>query len=84
MENGSLVQEVKLPANPWDAFVESDGRILITMPFAQRVVVLQQNTLAIENTIDLSCACSGISINEDRYLIGTRGFIEEFSSKFAP
>ena len=84
LENGSLVQEVELPGNPWDAFVESDGRILITMPDAQRVVVLEQNTLAIENTIDLSCACRGISKIEDRYLIGTRGFIEEFSSKFAP
>ena len=41
MENGSLQQEVELPANPWDAFVESDGRILITIPGGQRIVVLQ-------------------------------------------
>ena len=84
LENGSLEQEVELPGNPWDAFVESDGRILITIPGAQRIVILQQNTLAIEKTIELSCACRGISKIEDRYLIGTRGCIEEFSSKFTP
>lgn len=82
MENGLLAQEIELPGKPWDAFIISDGPILITLPDDQKLVVLQQNTLAIEETIDLSCKCRSIARLQDRYLIGTRGSIEEFSFEF--
>ena len=81
-ENGTLAQEIEIPGNPWDAFIESDGRILITLPNDKNLVVLQQNTLAIEDTIDLSCTCDSIAKLQDRYLFGSWGSIEEFSFEF--
>lgn len=81
-EDGSIVQEIFLPGAPWDAYFEFDGRTFVTIPDEKAVVVLQENTLAIEKTIDLSCACGGIAKRKDRYLIGTRNSIEEFSSDF--
>lgn len=81
-EDGSIIQEIPLPGAPWDAYFGFDGRILITIPGEETIVVLKENTLAIEKTIKLSCACGGIAKREDRYLIGTRHSIEEFSSDF--
>lgn len=81
-DDGSIVQEIPLPGAPWDAFFESDGRILITIPEKNTIVVLQQNTLAIEKTLPLSCDCKGISKWQDKYLIGTWGKIVEFSTDF--
>lgn len=82
-DDGSIVQEVPLPGAPWDAFFESDGRILITIPNKNTIVVLQRNTLAIEKTLPLSCECRGIAKWQDKYLIGTRGKIEEYSTDLA-
>ena len=82
MENGTLAQEIGIPGNPWDAFIESDGRILITLPADQKLVVLLQNTLAVEDTIDLSCSCSSIAKLQDRYLFGSSGSFEEFNFEF--
>lgn len=81
-EDGSIIQEIPLPGAPWDAFFESDGRILITIPDENTIVVLERNTLAVEKTIKLSCACGGIAKRQNKFLIGTRESIEEFSTDF--
>lgn len=81
-EDGTFVQEIPLSGAPWDAYFESDGRTLVTIPDEKAVVVLQENTLAIEKTIDLSCKCGGIAKRQGRYLIGTEKSIEEFTSDF--
>lgn len=81
-EDGSIIQEIPLPGAPWDAYFEFDGRILVTIPDEKTIVVLQEHTLAIEKTIDLSYECGGIAKRQDRYLISTEESIEEFSSDF--
>lgn len=81
-EDGTILQEIPLPGAPWDAYFESDGRTLVTIPDKKTVVVLQENTLAIEKSMDVSCKCSGIAKRQNRYLIATRDSIEEFSPDF--
>lgn len=81
-EDGSIVQEIPLAGAPWDAYIESDGRTLVTIPDEDTIVVLQESTLAVEKTIKLSCACRGIAKRQDKYLIGTGGTIEEFNLDF--
>lgn len=81
-EKGSIKQEVQLPGAPWDVLVESDGRIIVTIPGSKSIVVLLPETLAIEKTVKLKCECRGISKWNDRYMIGTHRSIEEFSLSF--
>lgn len=83
-EDGSIIQEVKLPGTPWGMCMDSTGKILVTIPRKKKIQVLHFDNLILTHgeEIKLRNRCRGIAVNEDTIIVATRKSLVYYNTNF--
>lgn len=83
-EDGSIIQEVKLPGTPWQMCMDSTGKILVTIPRKKTIQVLhfENLTLIQGEEIKLRNRCRGIAAYDDTIIVATRQSLVCYNTSF--
>lgn len=83
-EDGSIIQEVKLPGTPWQMCMDSTGKILVTIPRKKTIQVLhfENLTLTQGEEIKLRNRCRGIAAYDDTIIVATRQSLVYYNTSF--
>lgn len=83
-EDGSIIQEVKLPGTPWQMCMDSTGKILVTIPRKKTIQVLhfENLTLIQGEEIKLRNRCRGIAAYDDTIIVATRQSLVYYNTSF--
>lgn len=83
-EEGSIIQEVKLPGTPWQMCMDSTGNILVTIPRKKTIQVLHFENLTLTHgeEIKLRNRCRGITAYDDTIIVATRQSLVYYNTSF--
>lgn len=83
-EDGSIIQEVKLPGTPWQMCMDSTGKILVTIPRKKTIQVLHFENLTLTHgeEIKLRNRCRGIAAYDDTIIVATRQSLVYYNTSF--
>jgi hypothetical protein len=80
--DGEILREASLQGSPWDACVNKENEILVTLPTEKKVLVLNIETFNTIKTVEVDGHCYGIAQSGNIIAVGCEKNLQVFNTDF--